>query len=129
VEQYSAAELTEIALSATSMADVQFQYWLTVTFAAVVAAFVAGQRLNLLLRSIAAVLYLLTAILLVSRFYSAVTIFGFMWSALADRGIEIPSNPVAWLFRGSVFVLGTGAAILFLLLPKIAKANIHGGSD
>ena len=50
MEQLSNAELAELFLIMESAIYTQFEYWLTITFAVVVAAFVAGKRLNRNLR-------------------------------------------------------------------------------
>ena len=46
MEQYSPAELSELFLQAQALIDTQFQYWMSITFAVVVAGFVAGERLE-----------------------------------------------------------------------------------
>ena len=117
MEQFSAAELPELVYLSSSVADTQFQYWLTVTFAVVVAAFAAGKHLDRNLRGIAVALYLLTSFILIARFFT-LALGGTRWLAALDNvGVELarPAVDLVIVARILVFALGTVAASYFLL--------------
>jgi hypothetical protein len=46
MEELTSIDMVEAYFLASETIDAQFQYWLTVTFAVVVAAFAAGNRLT-----------------------------------------------------------------------------------
>lgn len=120
MDQLTLAEIYELGHLAAVRMDTQFQYWLSVTFAVVVAAFVAGDRLNEPLRYLAAILYLLAAFVLISQFrYEGVTAFIF-GQAMSESGLDmLPAvgYPVV-VARFVLFALGTLAALYFLLRPQ-----------
>lgn len=117
MEQFSAAELAELLYLASGAADAQFQNWITVTFAAVVAGFAAGSRLNLKLRILAAVLYVLASFVIIFRFFRE-GLSAIAWgAALVDMGVDVvaPVSTAVIIGRGLLFALGTVAALYFLL--------------
>lgn len=120
MDQLTLAEIYELGHLASVRMDAQFQYWLSVTFAVVVAAFVAGDRLNKPLRYLAALLYLLAAFVLISQFRNegmTAYIFG---QAMSEGGLDtlpVTGYPVI-VARFVLFALGTLAALYFLLRPQ-----------
>jgi hypothetical protein len=128
MDKYSYAELTEFFFLAQSAMDTQFQYWITVTFAAVVAGFIAGERLTRLVRILAATLYILASVVLFMRFIgSALTMVGiqeFLMEedafALAQFGLRLAP------LRISLFLVGTAAALFFLLCPQRTSSKKDG---
>ena len=118
MDQYSFAELTELYFIRESGIDIQFQFWLTITFATVVATFVAGNnRLGRRLRWVAAVLYLLATVVLVTRgYYLALDAIVFR-DVLIESGIPLNIPTLTIIFR--VLLIGFGSfAALWLLLGK-----------
>jgi len=123
--QYSPAELAELALLAGASMDTQFQYWISVTFAVVVASFVAGERLSRPMRLLAAVLYLLASVLLISRFLQFAQTTRMYEIALADAGSPTASAGRLILFtRFLLFGLGTASALYFLFKTKKPREGI-----
>ncbi len=122
MEQFSPAELAELAFLARASMDDQFQYWISITFAVVAAAFIAGKRLTQPMRYVIAVIYALATLLLVSRFVNIAPTVLAVITALEEAGVDfIP--PVGWTIVGSryfIFGLGTVAALYFLL------GELHG---
>ena len=117
--QYSPAELAELALLAGASMDTQFQYWLSVTFAVVVASFVSGERLSGPMRLLAAVLYLLASILLIFRFFQFAQTTHIYEIALADAGTPTASaGSLILITRFLLFGLGTASALYFLFKTK-----------
>ncbi len=123
MEQLSNAELAELFLIMESAIYTQFEYWLTITFAVVVAAFVAGKRLNRNLRFALALLYALACVVLSSRWlYSALDATDFR-AALLASGVELHIPWVTIISRILLFVLGTLAALYFLLSERARSSE------
>jgi hypothetical protein len=120
MDQFSPAELAELALLSTATMDTQFQYWISVTFAVVIAGFVAGERLTRRMRYIAATLYVLATFVLISRFLDSAQVTGSFIDALAETGVDALSGPGSFT-AGSRFLLfgvGSVAALFFLLSER-----------
>lgn len=117
MDQYSYAELTEFIFLAYASADTQFQYWVTITFAAVVAGFVAGERLTLSLRILVAVLYLLASVTLAVRFQNAMITVGTIRDRLLEADAYMITTTNLAPLRIPLFLLGSAAAVFFLIRP------------
>lgn len=115
MDQFSPAELAELFFIRESAIDAQFQFWITITFAVIVANFVAGKRLSKRSRSVIALLYGLAVVVLVSRwYYVALDAIQFR-QQLQDLGVAL-NFPIVTLYSRVVLVaLGTSVSITFLL--------------
>jgi hypothetical protein len=120
MEHFSPAELAELRLLAVSVMDTQFQFWISITFAVVVATFAAGENLSRGLRYAAALLYGLATFVIVARFRDEGGTAAAYGAALRDLGIEtvIRVGPPTLLARYSLFAIGTVAALIFLLWER-----------
>ncbi len=111
----SDSELHELVFLALAQTDMSFQFWLTITFAVIVVAFLASHHLSGLLVSIISVLYLLTTTILISR----IRLSGQMYRQYIDviEEIQFPRVVVAVTayLRPVVLALGTVSALAFLL--------------
>ena len=107
--------------------DAQFQYWLSVSFAVLVAAFIAGERLTFRWRAWVAFLYLLVSVLFALRFAGAAMHATEMTEELVRRGVPTPNDlaTIAGLLRSSIFVLGFFTTMLFLFI-RFPKDNPLG---
>ena len=124
MDQYSLAELTELYFSATTSMDAQFQFWLSVTFAVVIAGFIAGDRLTKKLSYLAAILYGLATFVLIARFIDAAIFPGMLRDSILEAGVEIPNfNSVVVVARFSLLILGTLAALYFLLRERVNEGE------
>ena len=117
MDQYSPAELSDLFLQAMALNDTQFQYWITITFAVVVAGFVAGERLTRKLRYAVVVLYLLATLTLGLRVLNAGTPAFAIAEALEESGALI-FPVIGWeVIVSRVLYVGFGTilAVYFLL--------------
>ena len=119
LDQYSAAELVEIYYLARSSMDAQFQFWVSITFAVIVAAFVARSRLSRTLRILISLLYLLATVNLTVLFFGDAATGVYALSVL-DNGdaanlILRPGSNLLVPTRAGLFVLGTLSALYFLM--------------
>jgi len=118
MDNLSTAELAELYLIMEEAINTQFEYWITITFAVVVASFVAGRRFNRRLRFALALLYGLSTVVLVSRLgYNALDAADFREALLAS-GVTLRTPWVTIISRITLFLLGTSAALVFLLSEK-----------
>jgi len=115
VDQIPTSDLLNLVMTQRGSIDLQFQFWLTITFAVIVAAFSAGDRLPFRLRLLAAVLYFLASAHLLTRwmFDGAV---GERWvQVLMSRGVDIGIPWVAVYLRMTLMVVGSVAGLVFLI--------------
>jgi hypothetical protein len=131
MDQYSNAELTEFIFLAYSSADTQFQYWITITFAVVVAGFVAGKRLAVSLRILIAVLYLLASAILAVRFQNSMITANTIRAMLLEADAYIVTTTYLAPLRIGLFLLGSAAAVFFLIRPSQVKVPVprKGGAS
>jgi hypothetical protein len=114
MDQISTSDLLSLLLTQRASIDLQFQFWLSITFAVIVAGFVAGGRLDRKLRVLAAVLYVLATAHLATRWIYDGGV-GERWvNVLVSRGVDIGIPWVAAYLRMAVMLLGTVSALVFL---------------
>lgn len=114
MDQIPTSDLLNLLLTQRASIDLQFQFWLSITFAVIVAGFVAGRRLDLKLRLLAAALYVLASAHLATRWMYDGGV-GERWvNVLVSRGVDIGIPWVAAYLRMAVMLLGTVSALVFL---------------
>jgi hypothetical protein len=114
MDQIPTPDLLSLLLTQRASIDLQFQFWLSITFAVIVAGFVAGQRFDFKLRSLAAVLYVLATAHLATRWMYDGAV-GERWTkVLVSRGVDIGIPWTSVYLRMAVMLLGTVSALVFL---------------
>jgi len=130
LDQYSAAELVEIFYLARSSMDAQFQFWVSITFAVIVAAFVAGKRLSRTLRVVISVLYLLATanltLLFIGDAGTALNALRVLASGDAANLIGRPGSNLLLPTRACLLIVGTFAALYFLM--RSYERDFNGGT-
>ena len=114
MEQISSADLLNLVLAQRSSIDLQFQFWLTITFAVIVASFIAGRRLVPKLRMLAAVLYVLASAHITARWIYDGIIATQWLEVLARRGVDFQVPWLAAYLRMALMLLGTVSTLIFL---------------
>jgi hypothetical protein len=123
MDQYSLAELTELYFLRESDLEIQFQFWLYVTFAAVVASFAAGRHLNKKLRYVTALLYALAVAVIATRwYYYSLDVLMFR-TELEESGVELAVAEPTYILRILLVALGTSAALMFMLSNKFLRES------
>ena len=114
MDQISSADLLNLVLDQRTSIDLQFQFWLTITFAVIVASFIAGSRLVPKLRLLTALLYVLASAHITARWmYDGAA--AQVWVAeLARRGVVYQVPWIAAYLRMGLMLLGTVSALVFL---------------
>jgi hypothetical protein len=121
MNEISNIDLLNLVLAQRSSIDLQFQFWLTITFAVVVASFTAGPRLIQRLRILTCALYILASAHIAARWYSDAQTAQTWIALLASRGVHYTTPWVAAGFRMALMVLGTAATVVFLFWQSPAR--------
>ena len=131
MDSLDSAAILEYLAFATSHVDSQFEYWLTITFAAIVAGAVAGPRLDRKVRLFLVVLYLLATTLLTLEYLGAAQQVVQLVSILADRGMTqsgVNFGPYQFVVRWLLFLAGTIGTCWFLLTQRNVLADKGNGA-
>ena len=113
-EELTNEELIQLYDVVTSSVNAQFELWLTITFAVIIASYIAGHRLAKSLQYLIAILYTAVSALLFLMLLGAVQ-FSEQFDALT-AGTSSASDVVGTIvvLRTSVWILGTIATIVFI---------------
>ena len=123
MDQIPTADLLELVLMQRDSIDLQFQFWLTITFAAIAAGHVAGPRLQYGLRTLITGLYVLASLHLALRWTHDGAV-GSRWiDELVRRGVDIDIPWIAVYLRTGLMLFGTLSAAVFLMRrPRLERA-------
>jgi len=116
------AELQELVLLSEASIDSQFQFWLTATFAVIVASFIGSNLLTKTLRHIVALLYLLSTFVFASRWYHNYLDLMIYADMIQKLGFEVLVPYSTALSRIALMAMGTITAIYFVYSAR------HGGN-
>lgn len=115
MDQFSPAELTQLYFIRESVIEAQFQFWITITFAVIVANFVAGKRLSVRSRNVVSLLYALSVVVIASRWYYVALEVTQFRQRLNEIGIALSFSWVTAVARIVLVAFGTAATLIFLL--------------
>lgn len=122
MDSLSTAELLEFLLILRSDLGTQFQYWLSITFALLVARYIAGERFHMRWRIFAAVMYGLATAAFGLLYYVSGQNFGIYLAELNARGdLWIDQSTMIITIRWTLFVVGTIGTLWFLFSTESAK--------
>ncbi|MBQ12828.1 MAG: hypothetical protein QGG67_14150 [Gammaproteobacteria bacterium] len=111
-------ELIETFFDALNMVNSNFEFWLTATFAFIMAIHFAGSQLSIMVKRFLQGLYLLAAVIFFSRFVAAATLLMSVVELIAEVGTEvliqgpIPSNLIG-ILNLVVMITGTIGAVVY----------------
>lgn len=109
-------------LRETSAAIAQeFQFFISATFAVIVATSTAGFKLNIQSRVLVAIVYILATALFYLRYEQLAIQGAFLIQSLAALGSEFPRPDTllqGWL-RRSLFFVGSFATVILIFLPAL----------
>ena len=113
-EDLTNEELIQLYDVVTSGVNAQFELWVTITFAVIIASYLAGHRLARLFQYLIATLYTAVSVLLFLMLLGAVQ-FSQQFDGL-NLGASSGSNLVLAIavLRIAVWILGTIATIVFI---------------
>ena len=112
-EELTNEELIQLYDVVTSSVSAQFELWVTITFAVIIASYLAGHRLARSLQYLIAVLYTAVSVLLFLMLLGAVQ---FSQQFDLDLGASSDSSVVlaVVVLRVAVWILGSVATIVFI---------------
>lgn len=122
-EELTNEELIQLYDVVTGSVNAQFELWLTITFAVIIASYIAGHRLAKSLQYLIAILYTAVSILLYLMLLGAVQ-FSAQFDAVTE-GTSTAGDLVGAIvvLRTSVWILGTIATIVFIFKGRKDDAS------
>lgn len=111
----SVAELIGLLQNESASIDMQFQLWITITSAVVIASFAARHHLSLQLKVFVAVMYALASATIALRYANDASQFVFLNNELIARGVSYPNYADLRFLRGLVYFFGTLATLVFVI--------------
>ena len=115
------AQLLQALLEVYADVDTQFQVWLSITFAVMVAAFIAGERFSRVGRVLIVALYGCASSILLLRYFGAIELLQYVFDVYEAYDVALPpgvDGRVAAL-RLMLIPIGTVVAGLAVLVPGI----------
>ena len=113
-EELTNEELILLYDVVTGSVNAQFELWLTITFAVIIASYIAGHRLAKSLQYLIAVLYMSVSVLLFLMLAGAVQFSAQFDALVAGTSTAGGLVGVIVVLRTSVWILGTIATIVFI---------------
>ena len=112
-EELNNEELIQLYEVVTGSVNAQFELWLTITFAVIIASYLAGHRLAKSLQYLIATLYSAVSVLLFLMLVGAIQ---FSQQFNQELGVASESNLILAIvvLRTAVWTLGTIASIVFI---------------
>ncbi len=115
-------ELLSMLLQIHADMDAQFQFWISISFAVLIASFVAGEKLSPAGRVVIALLYVSAIAVFVMRYERAFDYFQYVLELYETTGVANPRSGVGiGPLRRTVFLLGSVVTALSILFPKMGR--------
>ena len=119
MNETTVAELIELLQNESASIDMQFQLWITITSAVVIAIFAARHHLSFWMRTFVALIYTLASVTIVFRYANDASQFVFLKNELGIRGVDYPTFIDLRILRAIVYSCGTVATLVFIFFkPK-----------
>ncbi len=116
MKEVSIAELIELLQNESASIDTQFQLWITVTSAVVIASFAARHHLSVWMKTFVAVIYFLASSIIALRYANDASQFVLLHNKLRNRGVDYPTVIDLRALRALVYLGGTFATLAIILL-------------
>ena len=126
MDETTVAEIIDLLQNESASIDTQFQLWITVTSAVVIAIFAARNHLSYSMKLFVAFMYALASLTIGLRYANDASQFVFLHNELAARGVEYPAFVDLRLLRTIVYSCGTVATGIFILLRRNLSASDNG---
>ncbi len=122
--------LLELHFSLESSIDVQFQAWMAITFAVIVASYSSGDALKTKVRIVVAVAYLMAAYTLFARWMTEVSRLNeLIQPVLASRGVVADVRFYTAEARMITYALGTVIATISIFFFRPTNQELKDDSD
>ena len=125
MNETTVAELIELLQNESASIDMQFQLWITITSAVIIASFAARQHLTFWMRAFVAIMYTLASATIAFRYSNDASQFVFLQNELQIRGVDYPTLIDLRILRGFVYSCGTVATLVFMFFkPSSITGNM-----
>ncbi len=125
MNETTVAELIELLQNESASIDMQFQLWVTITLAVVIASFAARHHLSFWLRAFVAVMYTLASATIAFRYANDASQFVFLHDELRTRGVDYPTIIDLRILRALVYLFGTLSTLAFIFFkPRPNTDNL-----
>ncbi len=115
-------EFLSILLQVHADLDAQFQFWISITLAVLIASFVAGEKLSPVARVVIMVLYLSAIAVFFMRYQRALDYFYYVLELYETQGVSNPRTGAGIApLRRTVFLLGSVVTAVSILFPKMGR--------
>lgn len=104
----------------------QFQLWITITSAVVIASFAAGNHFSQLMKIFIAFMYALASAAIGLRYANDASQFLFLHNELKLRGVEYPTVIDLRILRTLVYSCGTIATTMFVFSKSRSEIGASG---
>ena len=119
----ASADLIALMLVLRESMDIQIQFWISVTFAVVVASFSAGKKLSFRLRILSSLLYLVATATFIARWQHDYAEMQMLLAEINSRGLEFEVLLVPATLRIALIAIGTVATIIFMFKDYLAATK------
>ncbi len=123
MNETTVAELIELLQNESASIDMQFQLWMTITSAVIIATFAARHHLSFWMRAFVAVMYTLASATIAIRYANDASQWVFLQTELSSRGVEYPAFVDLRILRGLVYSFGTVATLVFMFFRPRAQTD------
>ena len=123
MNETTVAELIELLQNESASIDMQFQLWITITSAVIIASFAARHHLTFWLRAFIAIMYTLASATIAFRYANDASQFVFLHNELRIRGVDYPTFIDLRILRGFVYSCGTVATLVFMFFKPSSKTD------
>jgi len=129
VDETTVAELIQLLQNESASIDMQFQLWIAITSAVLIASFVARLHLSFPLRIFVAVMYILASATIALRYANDAGQFVFLQSELSKKGVDYPAVIDLRPLRSLVYLLGTFATTAFIFIWTRPNADSEPANE
>jgi len=124
MNEVTIADLIGLLQNESASIDMQFQLWITVTSAVVIASFAAGNHFSKRMKVFIAVMYALASAAIGLRYANDASQFLFLNHELKLRGVVYPAVIDLRILRAIIYVFGTLATSIFVFTLGRPRSDI-----
>lgn len=118
MDESTVAEIIGLLQNESGSIDVQFQLWITITSAVIIASFAAGSHFSFWTKVFVALMYTLASATIGLRYANDASQFIFLKDQLLAKGVEYPAVIDLRVLRAIVYLCGTVATTAFIFLKQ-----------
>ena len=123
MNETTVAELIELLQNESASIDMQFQLWITITSAVIIASFAARHHLSFRMRAFIGVMYTLASATIAFQYANDASQFVFLRNELQIRGVDYPAFIDLRILRGVVYSCGTIATLVFMFFEPSSTTD------